>query len=79
MTAIKAYVLIVTDPGKTKQVYGEIKKIEGISEIHEVMGPYDIVVELEVSSLQDIPPILGDRIRPVPGIQSTTSLVTFPE
>lgn len=77
--AIKAYVLIVTDPGKTKQVYGEIKKIDGISEIHEVMGPYDIVVELEVNSLQDIPPILGDRIRPVPGIQSTTSLVTFPE
>jgi DNA-binding Lrp family transcriptional regulator len=77
--AIKAYVLIVTDPGKTKQVYGEIKKIDGISEIHEVMGPYDIVVELEVNSLQDIPPILGDRIRPTPGIQSTTSLVTFPE
>jgi DNA-binding Lrp family transcriptional regulator len=77
--AIKAYVLIVTDPGKTKQVYGEIQKVEGISEIHEVMGPYDIVVELDVESLQQIPPILGDRIRPIDGIQSTTSLVTFPE
>ena len=77
---IKAYVLIVTDPGKTKQVFGEIQKIEsGISEMHEVMGPYDIVVELDVSSLQEIPPILGDRIRPIDGIQSTTSLVTFPE
>lgn len=77
--AIKAYVLIVTDPGKTKQVFGQIEKIEGISEIHEVMGPYDIVVELDVGSLQEIPPILGDRIRPIDGIQSTTSLVTFPE
>jgi DNA-binding Lrp family transcriptional regulator len=77
--AIKAYVLIVTDPGKTKDVYGEIAKIQGISEIHEVMGPYDIVVELDVASLQDIPPILGDKIRPIAGIQSTTSLVTFPE
>lgn len=77
--AIKAYVLIVTNPGKTKQVFGQIEKIEGISEIHEVMGPYDIVVELDVGSLQEIPPILGDRIRPIDGIQSTTSLVTFPE
>ncbi len=77
--AIKAYVLIVTDPGKTKQVYGEIQKIQGIAELHEVMGPYDIVVELEVDSLQAIPPILGDKIRPIAGIQSTTSLVTFPE
>ncbi len=77
--SIKAYVLIVTDPGKTKQVFAEIKKLEGIAEIHEVMGPYDIVVELNVESLQEIPPVLGDRIRPIPGIQSTTSLVTFPE
>lgn len=76
---IKAYVLIVTDPGKTKAVHSEIKKIQGIAELHEVMGPYDIVVELEVSSLQEIPPILGERIRPIDGIQSTTSLVTFPE
>ena len=76
---IKAYVLIVTDPGKTKQVHSEIAKIEGISEMHEVMGPYDIVVELDVASLQEIPPILGDKIRPIDGIQSTTSLVTFPE
>ena len=77
--SIKAYVLIVTDPGKTKQVHSEIMKIEGISEMHEVMGPYDIVVEIDVESLQEIPPILGERIRPIAGIQSTTSLVTFPE
>jgi DNA-binding Lrp family transcriptional regulator len=77
--AIKAYVLIVTDPGKTKQVYSAIQGIAGIAELHEVMGPYDIVVELDVNNLQEIPPILGDRIRPIEGIQSTTSLVTFPE
>lgn len=77
--AIKAYILIVTDPGKTKDVYSQIQKIPGIAEQHEVMGPYDIIVELEVNSLQEIPPVLGDRIRPIPGIQSTTSLVTFPE
>jgi DNA-binding Lrp family transcriptional regulator len=77
--SIKAYVLIVTDPGKTKQVFGEIQKIAGIAELHEVMGPYDIVVEIEVNSLQEIPPVLGDKIRPIDGIQSTTSLVTFPE
>ena len=43
------------------------------------MGPYDIVVELVVESLSDVPPILADRIRTLDGIQSTTSLVAFPE
>jgi DNA-binding Lrp family transcriptional regulator len=77
--SIKAYVLIVTDPGKTKHVLSEIQGISGIVERHEVMGPYDIVVEIEVDNLQEIPNILGERIRTIDGIQSTTSLVTFPE
>lgn len=77
--AIKAYVLIVTDPGKTRHVHEEISKVPRIVEMHEVMGPYDIVVEIEVESLQEIPTILGERIRTIDGIQSTTSLVTLPD
>jgi DNA-binding Lrp family transcriptional regulator len=50
-----------------------------VKESHEVMGPYDIVVEIEVEDLAEIPPILGEGIRRIDGIESTTSLVTFPE
>jgi len=77
--AIKAYVLVVTDPGKTRHVHEEILKVPHVAEMHEVMGPYDIVVEIEVESLQDIPTIVGERIRTIDGIQSTTSLVTLPD
>ncbi|GBD12824.1 hypothetical protein HRbin24_00840 [bacterium HR24] len=76
---IKAYVLIVADPARTPQVAEEIRKIPGVVECHQVMGPYDIVAELEVENLTDIPPILGERIRKIEGIHSTTSLVTLPE
>ena len=76
---IKAYVLVVTNPGATKEVFAAINKIEGVRELHEVMGPYDIVVELQVASLRDVPSILSDKIRTIPGIESTTSLVTFPD
>lgn len=76
---VKAYVLVVTNPGETKGVVSALSGIKGVVELHEVMGPYDIVVEIEVESLSDVPPILSDRIRTVPGIESTTSLVTFPD
>jgi DNA-binding Lrp family transcriptional regulator len=76
---IKAYVLVVTNPGETKAVVAAIAQIAGVVELHEVMGPYDIVVEIEVEQLSEVPAILSDRIRTVPGIESTTSLVTFPE
>lgn len=76
---IKAYVLIVTNPGATRRVASTLETIPGVEEVHEVMGPYDIVVELVVESLSDVPPILADRIRTLDGIQSTTSLVAFPD
>ena len=76
---VKAYVLIVTDPGETKNVYDALSKIEGLVELHEVMGPYDIVAEIDVPQLVDVPPILSTKIRAIQGIQSTTSLVSFPE
>lgn len=76
---IKAYVLIVTNPGATRRVAHALGGLSGVEEVHEVMGPYDIVVELVVENLSEVPPILADRIRTLDGIQSTTSLVAFPE
>ena len=76
---IKAYILVVANPGATKEVYAALQQIEGVVECHEVMGPYDIVAEIKVENLSDVPQILSDRIRTVPGVESTTSLVTFPE
>lgn len=77
--AVKAYVLVVADPGQTRNVLEAIRAIPSVGECHEVMGPYDIVAELEVGSLTDVPAILSQRLRTIPGIESTTSLVTFPE
>ena len=75
---VKAFVLIVTDPGATRRVATALKTIKLVTAVHEVMGPYDIVVELEAPHLPDIPPILSEHIRTMDGIQSTTSLVAFP-
>jgi len=76
---VKAYVLIVTAPEATHRVAEQVRLIRHVSEVYEVMGPYDIVAEIETESLADVPGILADQIRALDGIQSTTSLVAFPE
>lgn len=76
---IKAYILVVANPGATKNVYNALQNVKGVVETHEVMGPYDIVVEIEVEELADVPTILSDHIRSIAGVESTTSLVTFPD
>ena len=76
---VKAYVLIVTAPEATHRVAMRVRAIRHVSEVYEVMGPYDIVAEIETESLADVPGILADQIRTLDGIQSTTSLVAFPD
>ena len=75
---IRAYILIVASPGETQAVVDALAGIEDIKQAHQVIGPYDIVAEMEVEDLADIPPILSERIRTIAGVESTTSLVTFP-
>lgn len=76
---IKAYVLVVTNPGATKRVFAALQQVKGVTACFEVMGPYDIVAEIEVDDLSQVPAILGDHIRTIDGVESTTSLVTFPD
>jgi len=77
--SIKAFVLIVVDPAKTQEVYDRLKAVEGISEVYQVMGPYDIVAVIDVPSLTEVPAVISRHIRTVEGIESTTTCVTFPE
>ena len=76
--ALKVYVLIATEPGTTKRVVAALGQIPTMREAHEVLGPYDIVLELEPSGLSDIPSLIN-QLRQVPGVHSTTSLVSFPD
>ena len=77
--SVKVYVLIVTAPGMTRQVFEAISASPNVSETREVMGPYDIVAEIEAPDLNAVPAILSSQVRTLPGIHSTTSLVAFPE
>jgi DNA-binding Lrp family transcriptional regulator len=76
---IKAFVLIVVDPAKTVEVFDKLRAVDGIAEVYQVMGPYDIVAVVQVNSLTEVPAVISRHIRAVDGIESTTTCVTFPE
>ena len=76
---IKAFVLIVVDPAKTVEVFEKLSRVEGIDEVYQVMGPYDIVAVVKVPTLTEVPSVISRHIRAVEGIESTTTCVTFPE
>lgn len=77
--SVKAFVLIVVDPALTTEVFDHLNGVDGISEVHQVMGPYDIVAVVDVENLSDVPAVISKHIRRVDGIESTTTCVTFPD
>ena len=72
---IKAYVLITAETALTKQVLAQLTQMEEVAEVHEVLGPYDIVVELETEHFENVTSILRERIRPIEGVRNTVTCV----
>ena len=50
MTA-RAYVLIETSVGKTRDVALALGKVKGIKEVNAVTGPYDVIAVVEGTDL----------------------------
>lgn len=76
---ITAFVLIVVDPIMTADVFDALGAVEGIREVYQVMGPYDIVAVITVNSLVEVSPLVSKEIRGLEGVVDTTTCVTFPE
>ena len=74
--AANAYILINTEPAKTRDVVERLNTLRGLV-VREVLGPYDIVVELEADTYEDLVGILRQRILPINGIVDTITCLWF--
>ena len=72
----KAYVLINVDTAYTNQVVERISGLSGVGEVHEVLGPFDVVAEVETSGMEDIVAVLRQEIRVIPGVRNTMTCIT---
>lgn len=75
--AAKAYVLIETAVGRTKEVAAAITQLDGVTSVDAVTGPYDIIVILERESLNDIGDLVTGQIHPIDGIARTVTCLSI--
>ena len=79
MTA-KAYVLIGTQGGKTKEVVEAIRKLRGVASVNAVTGPYDAIAIIVAETMNDIGDVIVSKVHPVAGVTRTvTCLVSLSE
>jgi len=75
--AAKAFILIETAVGRTKEVVTNIRKLKGIKSVDTVTGPYDVIAVIEAENLNDIGDIVTGEIHPVAGISRTVTCLAI--
>ena len=72
----KAYVLIETVVGKTRDVLMSLRSVDGVREADAVTGEYDVVAVVEAESLNAIGDLVTGKIHTIGGIQRTTTYLS---
>ena len=75
--AAKAYVLIETAVGRTKELTSAIERIEGVQAVDPVTGPYDIIAIIVGENLSNIGDLVTGKIHPIPGIARTVTCLAI--
>lgn len=75
MDTFKAYVFIVSEIGKEKDLIGKLRKFSDIKEIRIVYGDYDIVLEVTSDNFKKLNRLIMS-IRQLPEVLRTVTLVS---
>lgn len=73
----KAFVLIETAMGKSKEVTDALKKLEHLASADTVTGPYDVIAIAEGETLSDLGDLVTGKIQPIDGITRTVTCLTI--
>ena len=75
--AAKAFVLIETGVGRSKEVVTALKQLEGVKSVDTVTGPYDVIATIEGETLNDIGDLVTAKIHPIAGISRTVTCLAI--
>lgn len=68
---VQAYVLIQTEVGKAAKVAQAVSSISGVTSAEDVTGPYDVIVQAEAGTVDDLGKLVVAKIQAVEGITRT--------
>jgi DNA-binding Lrp family transcriptional regulator len=68
---VKAYVLVQTEVGRAASVVERIEAIPGVLLADDVIGAYDVIVQAEAASVDELGKMVVSRIQLIEGITRT--------
>ena len=71
----KAYILIETSVGKTREVANALKGVEEINSVDMVTGPYDVIAVIDATDINAMGNLVTDKIHTLSGVVRTVTCV----
>jgi DNA-binding Lrp family transcriptional regulator len=72
----KAYILIETAVGKSRDVAGELRSLSGVGTVDPVTGPYDIIAVIGAPDLNAVGDLVTSQIHTIDGIVRTVTCLS---
>lgn len=69
----KAYILIETAVGKSRDVAKELRTLDGFETVDPVTGPYDIIAVISARDLNAVGDIVSRQVHTIDGIVRTVT------
>ncbi len=79
MAKAGAIVLIQTEIGAESTVMEKLYDIPEVKEVYIVYGIYDVIAKVEAESLERIREVITSKIRKLPEIRTTSTMVIVEE
>jgi DNA-binding Lrp family transcriptional regulator len=73
----KAFVLMNAELGSEDSIVNELKKLEGVKEVYQVYGVYDIVAQVEATTMERVKETITWKLRKLNGVKSTLTMIVM--
>ena len=73
--ATKAFILIETAVGKTREVARTLRQVGGIKSVDVVTGPYDVIAVVEANDINSIGDLVTGQVHTISGVVRTVTCV----
>jgi DNA-binding Lrp family transcriptional regulator len=73
----KAFVLMNAELGSEDSLVNELKKLEGVMEVYQVYGVYDIVAQVEADTMEKVKETITWKLRKLNGVKSTLTMIVM--
>jgi DNA-binding Lrp family transcriptional regulator len=75
----RAFMVINVESGSEDEVLRELKGIDGVEEAYFAYGAYDIITKIKANTMEQLKEMITRRVRTLPKVRSTLTLIIMEE